>query len=283
MEKQENVEAARHAVARHRNRRQAKQWVGILAVFAAAYFIVNQIGEDPPDRNTDPGPCTEDTAECVSQRFSAAAQGPCSQAVETMLQHPPEWTDGLLESRFTTTDWYQPGQSIILHGDQLLATNSFGGTQRMNYFCVISATNGVVISAGIPSLDARVGADRPKDSTLPAPRSKPATAPTPTPNLRRRSGNRFAMYVTRDTFDGLWPLVPDRATVLCERSTIDPRYELASVIIGDREYALNGTARMQRGYAELDAMWLDNEDIPGAKVSIGPLIAATRAICSPRG
>lgn len=72
-----------------------------------------------------------------------------------------------------------------------------------------------------------------------------------------------------------WPLVSRSGILRCE-----PAGELQIVTIetAGEVYALNGTARA-RGYADIEPIWLDNVDIPGAKVSIGALIDTGRALC----
>lgn len=86
--------------------------------------------------------------------------------------------------------------------------------------------------------------------------------------------------VTRDTFQGDWPLVVDEATLQCAPVTVASRdAEIATVVAGGKTYALNGTAHGE-GYADLGGMWLDNEDAPGAKVSVSDFIDAARDLCA---
>lgn len=86
-----------------------------------------------------------------------------------------------------------------------------------------------------------------------------------------------SQQVTHDNFPGRWPVVARRATLRCESSDIP----VLTVEIGSTRYALNGTARTM-GYADLGAMWLDNDANPGAKVSISDFSDAARRLCAPQ-
>lgn len=54
--------------------------------------------------------------------------------------------------------------------------------------------------------------------------------------------------------------------------------QIVTIETAGQTYAVNGTA-LGRGYTDIEAIWLDNDQIPGAKVSIGALIDAGRALC----
>ena len=102
---------------------------------------------------------------------------------------------------------------------------------------------------------------------------------TDAPQSHEATGRDGRADVTRSTFAGDWPLVVNAATLQCEpRLTGGRTTEVATVVISDRTYALNGTAH-HAGYPALGALWLDNESNPGAKVSISDFVTAARAIC----
>lgn len=116
-----------------------------------------------------------------------------------------------------------------------------------------------------------------------APRDGPTATTTPRSSDKPRSGQATVhdgrAAVTRSDFAGDWPVVVDAATLQCyQRTNAGRPTEVATVVISDRTYALNGTAR-NAGYPDLGAMWLDNESNPGAKVSIADFIDAARALC----
>lgn len=53
-------------------------------------------------------------------------------------------------------------------------------------------------------------------------------------------------------------------------------------VTDDTIYALNGLARgrmEQEGWREIHEIWLDNLDLPGTKISIGPLIDLGLGLC----
>jgi hypothetical protein len=44
-------------------------------------------------------------------------------------------------------------------------------------------------------------------------------------------------------------------------------------------YAVNGIARQSGECAEIDPIWVDDPDIPGAKMDIGPIIDRGLELC----
>ena len=84
--------------------------------------------------------------------------------------------------------------------------------------------------------------------------------------------------VSADTWtDGDWPLTIDGGILTCVKVPVVGRPE--AVIIYDHDgkaWPVNGVARMHhKRYAvepKLDPIWREDPEIPGAKVSVGPLI-----------
>lgn len=69
-----------------------------------------------------------------------------------------------------------------------------------------------------------------------------------------------------------WPLTVEEGTLRCENDAVvftDP---------DGNEWAVNGQA-VTVGYNEIDPIWLDNPDLDGAKLDIGPLISYGRQFC----
>lgn len=84
--------------------------------------------------------------------------------------------------------------------------------------------------------------------------------------------------VKRASFKGKWPLVPSEVELSCHPVTGNRNVQSLTFIYSGREYALNGIAE-GHGFADPDALWLDNESIPGSKVDISDLIEAARSRC----
>ena len=97
-----------------------------------------------------------------------------------------------------------------------------------------------------------------------------------------RNGNKRSLAVSRDRFDGDWPLVVDSAEIHCEPNLRAPSLQVATVTVAGRTFALNGTAK-GAGYAELGPYQLDSEEIPGTKVSSGDLLDTARRLCLASG
>jgi hypothetical protein len=86
--------------------------------------------------------------------------------------------------------------------------------------------------------------------------------------------------ITRADLGAQWPLTVDAGVVGCERG------KAIKLVAGGKTYALNGTAQAYSkqlgfGWQPVAAIWRDNPDIPGTKVSIAPLIAKGQALCRP--
>lgn len=80
------------------------------------------------------------------------------------------------------------------------------------------------------------------------------------------------LLVTREEFGDDWPFTVDSGRVDCRQGG-------AAVLIVDQwVYQLNGVAA-QKGYADLAPIWRDNPEIPGTKVSVGPMIRLALQQC----
>ncbi|MEE2566623.1 DUF2511 domain-containing protein [Hyphobacterium marinum] len=82
--------------------------------------------------------------------------------------------------------------------------------------------------------------------------------------------------VTAAEFGDDWPFTVDSGRLSCRA----PRQAL--FYANGRTYPLNGAASarsMDHGYASLDRIWRDNPDIPGTKISVGPMISRALELC----
>ncbi|MFV8176751.1 DUF2511 domain-containing protein [Mycolicibacterium peregrinum] len=103
-----------------------------------------------------------------------------------------------------------------------------------------------------------------------------ATATSPTTSTG--GSNRPAGLVERQTWnDGPWPFTVDTATLFCTKAANGER---VTVVADGEMYALNGTAKSTNLWPPFDPIWIDNPNIAGLKVDIGPMINRGIALCA---
>ena len=79
--------------------------------------------------------------------------------------------------------------------------------------------------------------------------------------------------VSRSDYGASWPLTVDSAKIGCANGQNE------YVQVGSIRYALNGTAKADGGYSNVDTIWADDPSSPGLKLSIAPLIADAQKLC----
>ena len=79
--------------------------------------------------------------------------------------------------------------------------------------------------------------------------------------------------ISRADLGDKWPLMIDSGTLECRNG--------AEVVLssGGTLYALNGTAKSRKLYADVTSVWADDPSMAGLKVSIGPLIDEGLSLC----
>ncbi|WP_438455303.1 DUF2511 domain-containing protein [Vreelandella venusta] len=78
--------------------------------------------------------------------------------------------------------------------------------------------------------------------------------------------------ITSEEFGDKWPFTVDEGRIECREAG-------ALVFVhGDFEYQLNGIAT-QQGYTSINSIWRWNPDIPGARISITPIIQRAQSLC----
>jgi Protein of unknown function (DUF2511) len=79
--------------------------------------------------------------------------------------------------------------------------------------------------------------------------------------------------LSKSDFGPAWPLTVDQATVRCENGN--------AVVLdaNGTTYAVNGAAKTETDYPDVQAIWRDNPALPGTKVDIGPVIDAGLKLC----
>lgn len=101
--------------------------------------------------------------------------------------------------------------------------------------------------------------------------SKAESATTkPTPSDPR------AAKVTQAEYGDRWPFTVPEGTVRCSGTAGAGAVTFEA---GGRTYAVNGTARTQKTFPDIDPIWRDSPNGLGLKVSIGPIIDKGLSLC----
>lgn len=79
--------------------------------------------------------------------------------------------------------------------------------------------------------------------------------------------------VSQKDFGEAWPLTVESGVLTCKEGAVFFTSPDGSI------YAINGTAG-NRGGRDLEPIWKPNPEIPGTRISIGPLIQAGLSLCN---
>lgn len=80
------------------------------------------------------------------------------------------------------------------------------------------------------------------------------------------------MHVDASCIDP-WPLTVGDGVLRCQPP------DSVTIVADGTSYAVNGMASTQGHGVEIDPIWLDNPDLAGTKINIGPMINAGLALC----
>lgn len=110
--------------------------------------------------------------------------------------------------------------------------------------------------------------------------AKPSVPPKPRPAdpCAHVPRNTPKAYVDKCEYGAAWPLTVDHGVVVCVPKPGTNVDVLTFVSPDGEEYALNGIAA-GADYPDIDPIWRNDPDIPGAKVGIGPLIRRASSVC----
>lgn len=84
--------------------------------------------------------------------------------------------------------------------------------------------------------------------------------------------------ISAEDFGDAWPFTFEEAYVACHAGRAVTVMDAES----GRMYPLNGAAKGKAaalGLDDLESVWLDNAEIPGTKVSVGPVIEKGLTLC----
>jgi hypothetical protein len=96
------------------------------------------------------------------------------------------------------------------------------------------------------------------------------------------SGSVFAgkKNISESTFKGKWPFSVSEGVLECRKLNLATGRKLPMVLFhaNGKIYGVNGTASTR--FEPIDKIWLDNPDIPGTKINIGPMIQEGLKLCN---
>ncbi len=125
---------------------------------------------------------------------------------------------------------------------------------------VAAPTTAIAIESAIPSTT----------TTVVPSTTEPATTTVPDIGLCQRDGN--SMVIDATCIDRQWPLTVEQGTLFCDADAV-------TFVADGQTYALNGLARGRELGMDIDPIWIDNPDVEGYKISIGPLIDLGLTLC----
>jgi hypothetical protein len=79
--------------------------------------------------------CRQDLM-CWAEKHFVSASVRCKDVVENLAKYQSEWTDGLLEPKFSRYRWMNKDKGVVTYvGDRIKFQNGFGAWQMMVYEC----------------------------------------------------------------------------------------------------------------------------------------------------
>jgi len=88
--------------------------------------------------------------ECWAERYAGSAGIFCSGAIERQARYGTEWTDGVLEKKFSHYKWYDASRSQITYmGDKVRFQNGFGAWENYIYECDFDPRNDSVLGVRV--------------------------------------------------------------------------------------------------------------------------------------
>lgn len=93
--------------------------------------------------------CKKDI-QCWGDEAAVSGTYDCTQLIERMAKHDFEWTDGMLEPKFSHYRWRDPeAGTITLIGDKIKMQNGFGAWTHMTYECDFNPISASVVDVRV--------------------------------------------------------------------------------------------------------------------------------------
>lgn len=87
---------------------------------------------------------------CWGDEAAVSGTYDCTQLIERMAKHDFEWTDGMLEPKFSHYRWRDPeAGTITLIGDKIKMQNGFGAWTHMTYECDFNPISDSVVDVRV--------------------------------------------------------------------------------------------------------------------------------------
>jgi hypothetical protein len=87
---------------------------------------------------------------CWGEKALAIATIGCPENVERMAKYDYEWTDGLLDMKFSHYKWRDiDAGTVTVLGDKVKFQNGFGAWANMVYECDVNPSNGMIIDVRV--------------------------------------------------------------------------------------------------------------------------------------
>ena len=89
--------------------------------------------------------CNQDPS-CWGSRALITARAPCIKDIERLANYDFEWTDGMLEPKFTRAIWVNVDNGLMKFvGDSIKFQNRLGAWQNYSYSCVWDSKSQIVL------------------------------------------------------------------------------------------------------------------------------------------
>ena len=117
----------------------------LVAIFFAAPLLMAIIAtNNKPTSASSDADAEEISAANEARNARLRAEVECQQAVERAALRKFEWTDGLIEPKFSREGKTAKGE-LILQGDKFMAQNGFGAMNNQVYTCTINTDTQTVV------------------------------------------------------------------------------------------------------------------------------------------
>lgn len=123
-----------------------RSFLSIAALLVFAFFAAGTTDSGGSGGSTSSAPKVSDaecrkTLQCWAERHNATAAVRCSPLVERLAKNNFEWTDGILEPKFSHYRWKNQATGEVTYlGDKIKYQNGFGAWIFHTYECDLDGT-----------------------------------------------------------------------------------------------------------------------------------------------
>lgn len=123
-----------------------RSFLSIVALSVFAFFAAGTTGSNSGSTSTSSAPKISDaecrkTLSCWAEKHTVSAAVRCKDPVERLAKNSFEWTDGMLESKFSHYRWKNQATGEVTYiGDKIKYQNGFGAWIFHTYECDLDAS-----------------------------------------------------------------------------------------------------------------------------------------------